>query len=52
SVGAYSPGSDPQLDLAVNMFPTLEAFLQKAIDEREGFEDAVMKLHQIFGLNP
>lgn len=52
SVGAYSPGSDPQLDLAVSMFPTLEAFLQQPMDEREGFEEAVTKLHQLFGMNP
>ena len=52
AVGAYAPGSDPQLDQAVNMFPTLEAFLQQRMDEREGYEDAVLKLHQIFGLTP
>ncbi len=52
AVGAYAPGSDPQLDQAVNMFPTLEAFLQQRMDEREGYEDAVMKLHQIFGQTP
>lgn len=34
SVGAYSPGHDPQLDEAVQRYPALEAFLQQHIDEQ------------------
>ncbi|GHA84322.1 flagellar protein export ATPase FliI [Modicisalibacter luteus] len=34
SVGAYTPGHDPQLDQAVRMYPGLEQFLQQRIDER------------------
>ncbi|SHF10959.1 flagellum-specific ATP synthase [Modicisalibacter ilicicola DSM 19980] len=34
SVGAYTPGHDPQLDQAVMMQPKLEQFLQQRIDER------------------
>lgn len=34
SVGAYTPGHDPQLDQAVMMHPKLEQFLQQRIDER------------------
>ncbi|MDI5987298.1 flagellar protein export ATPase FliI [Halomonas sp. M4R5S39] len=33
SVGAYSPGHDPQLDEAVQRYPELEAFLQQHIDD-------------------
>lgn len=33
SVGAYSPGHDPQLDEAVQRYPQLETFLQQRIDE-------------------
>ncbi|QID17258.1 flagellar protein export ATPase FliI [Nitrogeniibacter mangrovi] len=49
AVGAYQPGSDPVLDQAVEAYPALEAYLQQAIDEREGYEDAVAKLHRLFG---
>jgi len=48
-VGAYQPGSDPVLDQAVDAYPALEAFLQQSIDEREGYEEAVAKLHKLFG---
>lgn len=48
AVGAYQPGSEPLLDQAVAMYPRLEAFLQQRIDEREEFDDAVTKLHQLF----
>ena len=37
------------LDHAVEAYPALEAFLQQAIDEREGYESAVSKLHRLFG---
>jgi flagellum-specific ATP synthase len=49
AVGAYQPGSDPVLDQAVAIYPRLEGFLQKAMNEREGFDDAVTKLQDVFG---
>lgn len=52
TVGAYAPGADPQLDQAVAMYPQLEAFLQQRMDEQTGYEDAVMRLHQLFDLQP
>ncbi|MBZ9556979.1 MULTISPECIES: flagellar protein export ATPase FliI [unclassified Modicisalibacter] len=39
SVGAYTPGHDPQLDQAVSMFPSLEQFLQQRIDERANIDE-------------
>lgn len=48
AVGAYQPGSEPLLDQAVAIYPRLETFLQQRIDEREEFDDAVAKLHQLF----
>lgn len=33
SVGAYVRGSDPEIDLAITMFPRLEAFLRQEIRE-------------------
>jgi flagellum-specific ATP synthase len=48
SVGAYQPGADPTLDQAVAMYPGLEAFLQQAIDEKEGYARAAEKLAALF----
>lgn len=52
SVGAYAAGSDPALDQAIAMQPGFEAFLQQGMDERENYQDAVLKLHRLFGLEP
>ncbi len=52
SVGAYAAGSDPALDQAIAMQPAFEAFLQQGMDERENYQDAVLKLHRLFGLEP
>jgi len=51
SVGAYAPGSDPLLDQAVAIYPRFEAFLQQNMNEREEFQDAVIKLHELFDKN-
>ncbi|MBN7795830.1 flagellar protein export ATPase FliI [Parahaliea mediterranea] len=40
SVGAYSPGHDPQLDRAVALHPHLEQFLQQTMDEQSTIDDA------------
>jgi flagellum-specific ATP synthase len=52
AVGAYAAGSDPTLDQAIAMQPGFEAFLQQGMDERETYQDAVLKLHRLFGLEP
>lgn len=49
SVGAYSPGHDPQLDKAVQLFPKLERFLQQPIEERATIEDSLQALQLLFG---
>ena len=49
SVGAYSPGHDPQLDEAVNRFPSLERFLQQSINECATLEDSRQALHALVG---
>ncbi|PIV76228.1 MAG: flagellum-specific ATP synthase FliI, partial [Rhodocyclales bacterium CG17_big_fil_post_rev_8_21_14_2_50_68_7] len=38
SVGAYSPGSDADLDRAVSFQPRIEQFLQQPMGEREDFD--------------
>lgn len=44
SVGAYAPGSDPDLDRAVALYPKFEAFLQQKMNERESYLDSVNQL--------
>lgn len=52
SVGAYSPGQDPQLDRAVQLYPQMENFLQQRIDERAGIDDAQHALANLLGGQP
>lgn len=52
AVGAYTPGRDPLVDQAVNLYPQLETFLQQRITERSSFEDAVFALHRLFNVEP
>jgi flagellum-specific ATP synthase len=40
SVGAYVPGSDPQLDAAINAQPRMAAFLQQAMHESSSLPEA------------
>ena len=49
SVGAYTPGHDPQLDSAVQLFPALERFLQQPIEERATIETSLQALQHLFG---
>lgn len=39
SVGAYSPGADPQLDRAIGLYPRIEAFLQQGLHEATGYAE-------------
>ncbi|WP_439686690.1 flagellar protein export ATPase FliI [Cupriavidus oxalaticus] len=48
SVGAYVPGNDPELDLAIRLHPRMEAFLQQDIHQRAGYDDAIAQLHSLF----
>ena len=49
SVGAYSPGHDPQLDEAVKRFPSLENFLQQNINESATLADSRQALRSLVG---
>ncbi|NNM81393.1 MAG: FliI/YscN family ATPase, partial [Burkholderiales bacterium] len=44
NVGAYVPGSDPELDRAIQLRPRFEAFLQQRMNERETYLDSINKL--------
>lgn len=48
AVGAYVSGSDPQLDLAITMYPHLRAFLQQDIGDQANFYDSLSRLVTLF----
>ena len=47
SVGAYSPGANPELDLAIRLMPVINAFLQQSLDEHFSLHDSQEGLHAI-----
>ncbi len=49
SVGAYTPGNDPELDEAVKMYPRLAAFLQQKISERASIRASDRALKNLLG---
>lgn len=48
SVGAYVPGSDPELDEAIRMHPRFEAFLRQDMTQRESWDESLKKLAALF----
>jgi flagellum-specific ATP synthase len=44
SVGAYVKGSNPQIDEAIRLYPSLTDFLQQGIDEPVDFEQSMHDL--------
>ena len=49
SVGAYENGSDPQIDLAINAMPSLEAFLRQDYRSCFDLESSLGELMSMFG---
>ena len=48
SVGAYSAGTDPVLDEAIQLNPKIEHFLQQGIHERAGMSESLGQLAALF----
>ena len=48
-LGAYAPGRDIVLDEALQRMPTMEALLRQDAEERIGLDDALSRLHAVFG---
>mgnify|MGYP006293957083 CR=1 FL=1 len=46
-IGAYSEGTSPQIDLAIELMPEIEEFLCQPVDRPESLEDARRKLAAI-----
>ena len=49
-LGAYVPGGDPELDMAVRVHPSMVHMLQQGMHTPAMLEDSVAQLHQI--VNP
>jgi flagellum-specific ATP synthase len=47
SVGAYSRGSDPQIDEAIAIYPALQQVLRQGMDEAVNWQQSVERLQQI-----
>ena len=48
SVGAYVAGSDPELDQAIGLYPTLKSFLHQGMLQQEDYDESLKKLVLIF----
>ncbi len=48
SVGAYEPGSDPNIDLAIQAMPELERFLQQSLEDAVQLDDSILDLMNLF----
>jgi len=48
AIGAYSDGSDPQIDQAKRMMPHLRQLLSQEIDHRVAYGDVLQALSALF----
>lgn len=49
SIGAYSSGSDPEIDLAITQMPFMQEFLRQGMHEQVLMNDSMNKLMQLVG---
>lgn len=49
AVGAYQPGSDPRIDQAVKMNPSMMTFLQQGMDEAVDLAESLQALERVLG---
>jgi flagellum-specific ATP synthase len=47
SMGAYVPGGDAELDMAVRMWPQIQRYLQQDAEEAHSMENALAELMKI-----
>jgi flagellum-specific ATP synthase len=48
-VGAYTAGSDAEVDAAIAAWPALRRFLEQDLDQKVTFEQALAELHALIG---
>jgi len=47
NIGAYQPGSNPQIDRAIALVPKINAFLKQAVNEPVSYEEAIASLQAL-----
>lgn len=47
TVGAYSPGADPSLDKALQLYPQIESLLQQSMSESASYQEALEGLKSL-----
>ncbi|GHT30720.1 flagellum-specific ATP synthase [Planctomycetales bacterium] len=52
SIGAYKPGSSPDIDYAIKMKPLIDRFLQQNVAERAVLDDTAAKIIELFEEKP
>jgi flagellum-specific ATP synthase len=52
SVGAYTPGSDPNIDESIAMYPSLQGLLKQGMNEAVNWQDSVSTLQMIMQQPP
>jgi flagellum-specific ATP synthase len=51
NAGAYAPGSNPEIDLAIKKFKEIEAFLRQGVDEKAPWLETLRRAAAIAGLS-
>jgi flagellum-specific ATP synthase len=49
NIGAYAPGSNPQIDAAINKFGPINDFLRQRIDEKCSYSNTIAQLISMMG---
>ncbi|MEM9444112.1 MAG: FliI/YscN family ATPase [Verrucomicrobiota bacterium] len=49
-IGAYTPGSNTELDYALQAYPRIVDFLRQSIDQASGFQESLKKLSNSIGV--
>jgi flagellum-specific ATP synthase len=51
AIGAYIPGSNPKIDLAIQMHARIEKYLRQGRDDRSSFDESKRELLELVGLS-
>jgi flagellum-specific ATP synthase len=49
-MGGYAPGQDQDLDLAVQLWPTMMAHIQQPFDQKASCDDSIKALTALFNM--
>jgi len=50
-IGAYTRGSSPSIDQAIQFQPAIQAFLRQAVAEKSDYQDTLLAMGRIFGVD-